>query len=262
MLNLIKYNARPGLSVRIGALISVAAVNLVFVGGMALGLFPKGGGFHILGIVLSAFALCAVFVACVIADAQTFRGLYSAPEGYNAFLAPVPAWKHVLSRLIPMTFLDGVTIGAGITGVVMMSVTFAESFIDSFLDIAEFQFEMSQFLDVTVWAALLFVLQYAFLLALVFFGITLAKTYLFKTPGGAGLAVVCTFIAASAMNWLYLPLAGLTPVLREGPGGLIITINLGIGFGADTLAAMAVMLIQTALLVAASAYVLERKANI
>lgn len=251
MLKQLKYSARLSLHQRFWGFAAVIVLNLVF---LLLGsLDVYGTGWKITAVVLSSLAFCALFVVSVIADYQAYKSLFSPPEGYSVFLTPVPRWKILLGRLLPMVVLDLVSLVVGVAGIVIQSLILSGLFpwrLD--WDGAD--------PGAVAWLIIVTLLYYIMFLLILFFVVALNKSVLYRARAKTLLGIAAVCVIAYVFSVVDLVLAPLCQVTRYGDW--FFTINLVVGWNPATIAYLALMVIKIAALFTGTTYLMERKINI
>jgi len=233
---------------RVAALIATLAINLAFLpfvlGENAL------GAVMIIAMTFSGLVLSYNIIINLYASFANVLSIFSSPAGYNALLTPIPAWKILLSEIIPAALLTSVGMVTGIMGTAFHSLNFANVW-GSFWGVFAHFFDIA-FLFFAVFAS------FILLLVMICFYRILAKGVFYRSSARVLLSVIITIAAMWALNWLNLLLMPFGHVQIFGP--LInLTITLTPISGALY---VLVMLLQSAALFLASACLMERKINI
>jgi hypothetical protein len=238
----LKYSSRIHLDQRLLALVINVVVNLFFIVGGSIGALPEG--WLVTGVVFSAIGLTALFVVCVTADVETIKSLFSTPNAYNTMLAPVPAWKNILSRVICMTALDLIMLTVGIIGVVIQAGGMEYGSVDYGVDIV---------------SVLLSVVGYIMMFLIIIFACAVAKGPLYHLKGRGILGVGAALIVMYAGSWMALLL---TPFARVHHEGMFFMVDLAMGWNAGTIAYIVLLVVEAAALLIGASYLYERKVNI
>jgi hypothetical protein len=247
VLTQLKYASRIYLNQRVYALIGTVVINLVFFVLGITGILPIG--WMIFGTVLSSLSLCAVFGVCVMVDMESIKSLFAPPNAYYTMLAPVPAWKTVLSRVISMTVLDIVSLTVGIFGVVLQS-----TMLDSYQP-----WDSGMIPTDSIIAIIIGIIAYATMFLFIIFACALAKSVFYHTKARGLLGFFGMVALGYLYSWLDLLLAPFANVSRFGA---FIEVHLTSGLNAGMIAYIALLLIKAAALLIGISYLYERKVNI
>lgn len=247
MFNQLKYSTRQNLNQRIFGLAGVLIINLVF--GVCGSLRLYGDAWMIVGVVFASLALCGIFIVNIIADFEAIRGLFASPAGYNTALIPVPSWKILLGRLIPIVVLDLVSLAVGVVGIVVQTAILSRLTYDS----------GNWNLNGLGWYLTILVLGYLMVALALFFACALSQSLFFRLRFRGFLGLLATLAVLYGFNLLNLVLAPLGVVDRMW---VFTSISLVADFNAGMVLYMVLSLAESAALFFATAYLMERKINI
>jgi hypothetical protein len=242
----LKYSSRLFLNQRLFALCATILLNLGFFALGSAGLLPYG--WMVAGEVFSSLAMTGLFVVCIIADVQSISSLFSAPDGYAVALTPVPGWKVILGRVIPMVVFDLISYAVGITGIILQSMLLSDWGGGSYGIVG----------SETVLSILLGVIGYLTLLLLIIFCCAFAKSVLFHLKGRGILGFGAALVLVYAGNWLDMVLAPFANVSRVGA---FVSIEI-ISGSAGSVAYLCLTLIKAAALFIGASYLYERRKNL
>lgn len=248
MLKQFKYSVRQSLDQRLAVLAVVVLLNAAF--GILGGLGLYGEGWKITAVVFSSLALCAAFIACILADAEQAKGLFEAPRGYTVLLAPVPSWKILLARILPAAVMDLLLYAIAIAGVVLQSLILAgvSATDDGNSDMGQVLFFLA-----------LFVLGYTMIMTFIYFVGALSKSVFYKVKLRGILAFLTGIAAMYILSFADLALAPFGHISRFG---WLIQVNLVFGFNTGSVLYLAVVLLKIVVLFTGTAYLVERKINV
>ena len=248
-----KYSVRSYLTLRLICFAVVVTLNLIF--GFMGYYNVYGAGGKITAIVLSSLTLCGIFIASLIADFETVKGLYSSPSGYLIAMTPVKSWKIILSRVVTILVEDLVLFSLGIAGVVWQALNL--SGVMTLLGNQNIDFDI---VVNVIFAFLIIVLEYFQLLLVIFFCVALSKSVFGGKRAGAVFAVLATLLILylfSLLNFVMLPFCA-----YERWFGVVY--NISIDFSANTgmFIYLALSICKSMALFSTASFLTERKINL
>lgn len=247
MLNQLKYAVRQDWGRRAVVVGLVIVLNVAFGICGAAGVYGVGG--MITAVSLSGLALCVLFGVCIAADFRNVRELYAAPSGYSEFLTPVPRWKILLGRVLPMVGLDFICYALGICGVVCQALILSGEYIT---------FSLVDFKSLA-WGSVIFLVNYLLLVVAAFLGNTLANSVFYRLRGRGVLGFGAACVLLYLFSWANLALGLFGEVTRYR---MFFVVSLQTGFNPGMIAYLALSLLKSAALFCTAAFLMERKINI
>lgn len=241
---------RIRLSLRMIALAATVLICVIFSIITLAGVNRMGG--MITGVVFSSLALCGLMVANVLSAYESIRTLFAAPAGYGLALAPVPSWKILLGRLVPIVVWDLVTYAIGITCVTIQSLMLAGL---TQSDVTPHTGD----LGFIAWGVLIIALHYILLFLAIFFACAVTKSLFFRTRARGLLGFLFACVVLYVLSLADLLIAPFASVVRWGS---LFMINVTMGVNAGMFVAMTLLLAKIVLLFCGTAYLMERKVNL
>ena len=242
------YSVRMGLTARLIALAVAIGVNLFY---FALSALTQNFGVMITAIVFSALALGYLVVANMIVTILSLQEIYSEPKGYSLLLAPVPAWKVLLGRIIPAALIDTISIAIG--GVLWL-VWFSVSLVDMHGVVGQFigGWEMAFIIVAALMGYTVFLCAFCFFRAV-------SRSVFYRYPLRNLWGFLATLVVAGLLgSWMNALLIPFGTVFRFG---FIIHVSLNFTPFVGFMFAL-IFLLQAGALFWAAAYLTERKINI
>lgn len=267
MFSQLYYNARTRIGLRFAALaiIIFGSVFFLFFASRptpADQLAAAGEAFAIsyvtwaasLGIIFASFGLIGLFIVSVYVTASTHEKLVKSPDNYLFCLTPVPAWKKIMGWLIPSVVFDSISVGIGILSVLILSVTMTqgESLMSFIANQYGFMVQWNVLYGITV-----VVLLYTLLLSAIHFASAVNNTVLVRVPLRKLISVVVTVLILCALSWSY---AVLLPFGELDRFGILFNISLHNAATWHLFVVITLLLAQIAALIAAAAYLMDRRA--
>lgn len=253
MLNQIKYSARNGLNQRLYALCFFVGVNVVC--GILGGFNIYGNGWKTTAVVFSSIGLGALVIASIIADVQSVKSLYDAPDAYTTNLAPVKGWKILLGRIIPMLVFDIVSVLIGVAGILLQTSILSGWDIIFKSDYLSYGEIFSQIF----WLALIIILAYLLIALLVFFFGALTKSVFYRLRFRWFFAAVATIAVFYVMSWFDLSLALVCPLERTR---WFFSVWVTMGLNSGMIGYLLLGVVKCVLVFVPTAYLIERKLNV
>jgi len=238
-----KYALKTEFYNRYKVFIMLIAVNIIFA------VFSNiGDAVRITGTVLSSFALGAAFVITIISDVRMFQSVFTAPHAYMTMLTPVPRGKILFAKITSAVLFDLAGLTLGIAGVTLQAVNLAEE--------TEIIMEGTFSLPLMVLAVIVF---YFFIISLIMFELAIRSSFFYARKGGGLFGLVIFAVVLYLFSLTDIILALFAPVSRRG---LFFSVEIYAGYNAATFAALLFYAVKCAVLLFASAKLLERRANI
>lgn len=248
MLSLIRHFMRIASARRLTAFIVMLAVNVFFIVWTAF--VPWSLALHVVGVSLSGVALCVLFIFQILSDASIDRYLFKAPHGYAVNLMPVKSWKLLLSRSIAIVAQDVFGLALGIAGTTYLSLRLG--------GVGERVFSYFD-LETILVGLLFFIAGYLLIVLAVAFARIMSASVFFRMKGRGILSLLATAAALYVLSFLDFLAAPFGYVQSYGTMFLI-TVDYGLSAGA--VAYLMALLAQCAVLLIASAHLMERKINL
>lgn len=245
MLKQIKYSMRENLNQRMFAIIGTIILNVVF--GVIGQLY--GSGWQITAVTFSSLSLTAMIIIFIIADAKSIGSLFSAPEGYNIQLAPIPGWKVLLGKIIPIVVFDLIGLAIGIIGVVIQSFFLTNIEINSY----------NSDLKMLWWYIPVVIVNYFLLITLIFFGCAASKSLFYSMKPRKLLGTAGFFIMLYILSLPEYLLTLASPFTRQG---FFFMITVYTGFNAGMIGYLILCIAKSAALFFVTTYLYERKVNL
>lgn len=248
-----KYALRQGLALRATAFALVAALNIVF---GVLGYFKVlNNAGMVTATTLSSIALCGIFVICIIADVESFKSMFAAPQGYLLALAPVKSWKIMLARMTCIICEDFIALFMAIFGIVWQSCV-----LDGVIGMGiDYSIGYESDASNVVFGIIAILLSYAYIMMMVAFGVSLQNSVLFGVRGRKLLTMLVVAGVAWGFNLLNFIVAPFGILDRWK---LFFSIALPYGFSAGAVVYALLSIAKIAALFVAASSLMERKINL
>ena len=251
MLSLINFAARIQLKNRIVSMAFLAAVCIAM---QILTLTAKGAVAQTMLLIAGPLAIMIAMILAVtfniIADAASLRNVFTSPSGYLPMLAPVPGWRLLLSRVLPIVFFDSVCIILGYIGFLRLALGYTSlSLISGLPSSTEWLTPLK-----TLWA-----LEFIQIILLAFLSCALAKSIFFRFRQRIALGIISFFLIRYLLSLLDILLA---PFAMHSGNGPMLVMHITTGFNAGMIAYVILGIFKITGLFFITSHLIERKINL
>jgi len=251
MFSLINFAARIQLKNRIVSMAFLAAVCIAM---QILTLIAKGAVIQTTLLIAGPLAVIIAMILTVtfniIADAASLRNVFTSPSGYLPMLAPVPGWKLLLSRVLPIVFFDSVCVILGYIGCVRLVLGYTGSF------------SMSELLASPDWLTpfkTLWALEFVQIILLAFLSCALAKSIFFRFRQRIALGIISFILIRYLLSLLDILLA---PFAMHSGNAPLLVMHITTGFNAGMIAYVILSILKITGLFFITSFLIERKINL
>ena len=240
----IYYGAKNRLHLRVIALLAVIAVNLL--------LLPLTARGFIMPVIVSSFLFIYISAANLFVSFSNLNRVFEPPNSYFTVLAPVPSWKILLGNIIPAALFDSIGFAVGIAGIIFNSLNLIGM---TWQDNIGYEIEhIGSFLYVAASG----IAMYSLVLMAFVFWKTVSKSIFFRFPVRGLFGAAAVIAALFVVNWLNSLLIPFGTVNRFWVFFSISVYPSGLNMFLVTM----VTFLQAAVLLIASAYLMDRRINV
>ena len=248
MLNQLKYGFKLSANMRLITLAAIVCLNVFFAIMGEFNLWGQAG--KITAVSIAGTALGGLLVVMIIGWTQSFKSVFSSPDGYITLLVPTSGMSILLGRMLPIILFDLVSWTLGIIGVV----------VQSFILVG---YNPMQGSPVTWQAALagvlLAIIGYTFIMSVLFFFAALEVSFFQNTKLRKLLCFLVGVAIVYVLNLSDFILLTVAPFSRDF---VFFFIELHYGLNTGMIILLSLLALKSVLLILATSYMIERKVNL